>query len=87
MISFMNNQFFREELNLIKYMYTSIKDGNTVSSYSACRKIIYEFVEDYVQVYRSSLADYLKDLFEKFYDFFRKEKGARLKEKSLSILK
>ena len=64
-IAFMNKWFFRSKYNLIAYLHESVKESTTAGQ--DLRKVIYEFVGDYIATFKHDLLDYLKNLFEKFY--------------------
>lgn len=73
----MNNQFFRGPDNLILYLAKSIVENNKAEEET--RKIIYNFIADYITTYKDYLGDYLRGLFEKVYSFFKQETAARTK--------
>lgn len=81
----MNNQFFRGEDNLLIFLTRSLEEG--LSSEEEIRKMVYVFVADYIETYKSYLGNYLKGLFTNFYIFFKRETGSRSKEKSLGPIR
>jgi hypothetical protein len=81
----MNNQLFRGEHNLIAFAKQSIAEG--LQLHTDIRKVVYEFVGEYISQFKSSLMDYLKGLFDTFYAIFKQEQASRVKEKALSPLR
>lgn len=73
----MNYQLFRGDHNIINYLSQSIANGP--KSDEDVRKLIYGFIGDYVVTYKDYISEYLPNLFEKIYSFFKKETSFRPK--------